>query len=103
MKFGEQMTADLSTSLRFGRDDKREDRYGPKLRFGERTTADLSTALGFGRDDKGRFGEGKPQVLQCTPRAGILAGLTNSGPKVCCHRTGFSWRSSYVCCHPVGQ
>src|ERR1700722_7738917 len=81
-------TADLSTSLRFGRDDKGEGRYGPWLRSGDGKpqisplrcasvemtkgrvvmvrggglvmgkTADLSTSLRFGRDDKrkGRYG-----------------------------------------------
>src|ERR1700727_2591326 len=45
-------TADLSTTLRSGRDDKGEGGGGPLRRLLEKKTADLSTALRSGRDDK---------------------------------------------------
>jgi hypothetical protein len=44
---------DLSTTLRFGRDDKVEGRYGPQQRSRDGQTAGPSTALRSGRDDKG--------------------------------------------------
>ena len=52
--WGGSGTADLSTALRFGRDDKGEE-VGDWL-WGWSGTADLSTALRFGRDDKGEEG-----------------------------------------------
>jgi hypothetical protein len=66
----EHQHRDLSTALRFGRDDKGEGRYGPQQRSRDGQTADLSTALRFARDDKGEgrcgrsrgLGMGKPQV-----------------------------------------
>jgi hypothetical protein len=47
-------TADLSTALRSGRDDKGEGGYGPRQSSRGLPTADLSTALRSGRDDKGQ-------------------------------------------------
>ena len=51
-------TADLSTALRSGRDDKGESRDDPYLWSGGLATADLSTALRSGRDDKGEGRDG---------------------------------------------
>ena len=48
----DRWTADLSTALRSGRDDKGEDRYRTEMRSGDGQTADLSTTLRSGRDDK---------------------------------------------------
>ncbi|MGC2402619.1 MAG: hypothetical protein WA510_22700, partial [Acidobacteriaceae bacterium] len=48
--FSMKLTADLSTALRFGRDDKFVGRG--KLFFHETETAGLSTTLRCGRDDK---------------------------------------------------
>ena len=45
------MTADLSTTLRSGRDDKGEGRYGPQQRSRDGQTAGPSTTLRSGRDD----------------------------------------------------
>ena len=47
-------TADPSTSLRFGRDDKGRGVTQVEVVAGWRETADPSTSLRFGRDDKGR-------------------------------------------------
>jgi hypothetical protein len=70
-------TADLSTSLRFGRDDKGKGRYRPWLRSGDGKTADLSTRCASVEMTKGRvfmvrgggLVMGKPQVppLRCAP------------------------------------
>src|ERR1700722_18519951 len=48
-----ERNADLSTALRFGRDDKGEGCRFPLDRLMMQRNADLSTALRFGRDDKG--------------------------------------------------
>jgi hypothetical protein len=56
----QEQTADLSTALRSGRDDKGWGRYGLQRRLWQEQTADLSTALSSGRDDKG-WGCGGPQ------------------------------------------
>ena len=55
---------DLSTTLRFGRDDKVEGRYGPQQRSRDGQTAGPSTALRFGRDDKGDSGDGPVQKVK---------------------------------------
>jgi hypothetical protein len=48
-----ERNADLSTALRFGRDDKGWGCRFPLDRLMMERNADLSTALRFGRDDKG--------------------------------------------------
>jgi hypothetical protein len=58
----EPLTADLSTALRSGRDDKGEGGCGPGQSLATET-ADLSTALRPGRDDKGEGGCGPGQSL----------------------------------------
>src|ERR1700689_1646187 len=58
---GYGQTADLSTALRSGRDDKGKGRYGPQQRPRYGQTADLSPALRSGRDDKGKGRYGPQQ------------------------------------------
>src|SRR5580692_785255 len=57
----EEQTADLSTPLRSGRDDKGEDGCSPQLRLWVRTDRRSLHSLRSGRDDKGEGGCG-PQL-----------------------------------------
>jgi hypothetical protein len=60
---GVERTAGPSTSLRFGRDDKFEERRFQQWVLRVERTAGPSTSLRFGRDDKFESGAFKRQVL----------------------------------------
>jgi hypothetical protein len=59
LRSGDEKTAGPFTALRYGRDDKGDGRYRMLLRSGDEKTADLSTSLRSGRDDSSLQGRGK--------------------------------------------
>jgi hypothetical protein len=65
-------TADLSTPLRSGRDDKGWGRCGPQLSARNGRTADLSTPLRSGRDDNGEVGASRKKLLNRYEGVGLL-------------------------------
>jgi hypothetical protein len=86
-------------------------RYRPSMRFERqsrtliRRPRKLPNPPGFGANNcscriRRRHTAGSPSAF---PGWVYWPGQANSGPKPCSHCTGFSWRSSYVFCHPFGQ